>query len=327
MTDYSQLSKEQLITKIEELQTLLDTFIEEKNSQELLDFPWIGNLGSWYWYVKTNRTICNVHKILALGFSEDELPEQLGYEFFTEKLHPEDYERVMENMRDHLYGRSAAYDVTYRIRTKENTYKWFYDRGKITRRDEAGKPELVSGIVFDITEQKQMEELLEQKNQQLLELSSTDYLTGLYNRRALVEKLDYEIRRADRYQSPLSILFVDIDHFKRINDTYGHTVGDQTLRQVAEIFRKLLRNTDIAGRYGGEEFLIILPGCSQDDGFVVAEKLRSACQDFLFDSGVRLTISGGLAGYHGDALPGLVERADQCLYLAKEGGRNRIGVL
>ncbi|MHC1771290.1 MAG: GGDEF domain-containing protein [Flexilinea sp.] len=324
MGEYDTLSKEKLIEKIIELQILLEAIKAEKNSQELLDFPWVGNLGNWYWYLKSNRVICNDQKILALGYCKEEIPENIGFEFFTEKLHPDDYEPVMENMRNHLYGKSPAYETTYRIKTKDNNWIWFYDRGKITRRNEFGKPELVTGIVFDITEQKRMEELLEQQNRQLLELSNTDYLTNIYNRRALFEKLDYEIRRAERSKNPLSILILDIDHFKQINDTYGHLVGDKILTRMAKHIKKMVRDTDIVGRYGGEEFLVIFPECSKDEGFKIAEKIRLSIRDSEFESNIKITISGGIAEYKGQTIDSLIESADNYLYKAKEKGRNQI---
>ncbi len=326
MNELEMLSKQELITRVNELQILLNAFKEEKDNWELLNFPWIGNLGNWYWYVKSNHVVFNEAKIIALGYHKEDIPGKIGFDFFTGKLHPDDYERVMDNMRSHLYGKSPVYETTYRIQTKDGRWVWFYDRGKITKRDENGKPELVAGIVFDITEQKRMEELLEKQNQQLLELSRTDPLTGLFNRRVLDEKLDYEIRRAQRIKSHLSLLMLDIDHFKHINDTYGHLTGDKILVRVAEILKETIRNIDIVGRFGGEEFLIIFPDCSLSDGAGIAEKIRTTVMQSAFISTIQVTISGGIVEYRDDAIDEFTERADKCLYQAKENGRNRIEI-
>ncbi len=106
MTDsYESLSKKELIARLRELQSMLNAIREESNYQELLNFPWVGNLGNWYWYIKTNRVIFNDSKVLALGYSKDEVPAEIGFEFFTDKIHPDDHDRVMNNMRDHLYGK------------------------------------------------------------------------------------------------------------------------------------------------------------------------------------------------------------------------------
>ncbi len=279
-----------------------------------MDFPWAGNLGSWYWYIKTNHVICNDQKIFALGFQKEDIPAQIGFEFFTDKIHPDDFERVMNNMRDHLYGRSFVYDTSYRIRTTDGQWKWFYDRGKITKRDEDGKPVLLTGILFDISEQKAMEELLETQNRQLIELSSTDYLTKILNRKALMEKLDYEIRRITRTKADLCIFMIDADHFKKVNDTYGHLTGDKILIQMTQIIQKTIRNTDFFGRFGGEEFIVVFPDCDLPGGLEVAERIRAAIQDTIFESDIKMTISGGIVAYQGETIDQMIEIADKLLY-------------
>ncbi len=221
-------------------------------------------------------------------------------------------------------ARSPVYETTYRIQTKDNRWVWFYDRGKITQRDDSGKPEMLVGIVFDVTEQKRIETLLQQQNEKLIELSSIDTLTGIFNRRILFERLDYELKRVERTKKPLSVIIMDIDHFKQVNDDYGHLVGDQVLTQVARLLQQSVRKTDIVGRYGGEEFLIILPDCSAAEGSKVAEKIRTAVQDAVFDSDLKVTISGGVAEYKDQSIEKLVDDADNYLYEAKQKGRNKI---
>jgi len=318
------LSRQELIDKLNELEVLLETIKKEKENHELLQFPWVGNLGNWHWYVKSNRVVFNDAKVLALGYSKDEIPSEVGFEFFTEKIHRDDYERVMDNMRRHLYGETPAYETTYRIKTRNAHWLWFYDRGKVTKRDKNGKPELVSGIVFDVSEQKRMEELLEAKNRRLEEMSRRDYLTDLYNRRALMEKLDFEIKRRNRTKTSLSVVMLDLDHFKQVNDTHGHQVGDQVLVQVADLLRKTVREIDIVGRYGGEEFLVILPDCPAKEAVNVAERIRAGVAGFDFNLSLKLTISGGVAEYIGGNSDNLIEIADQNLYFAKNSGRNKI---
>jgi diguanylate cyclase len=323
VVDYSLFSKEELSKKIKELETLLDVIQAQHENQELLKFAWIGNLGNWYWYIKSNRVICNASKFTVLGYSKEEIPTDIGFEFFTDKLHPDDYNRVMDDMRSHLQGKVPVYETMYRIKTKDGQWMWFYDRGKITRYDENGKPELIEGIVFDITEQKKVEKLLEDQNQKLLEMSTTDYLTKVYNRRALHEKLDYEIRRCKRKKNQLSVVMLDIDNFKKINDTHGHLTGDKVIVQVARIISKEVRNIDIVGRYGGEEFLLILPDCSFQNGYLVAERIRSEIQDFVFEDNIKVTISGGVAQYEDETAEALIDSADKYMYQAKKK-RNRI---
>lgn len=324
MSEFKTKTKEELIKKIEELEALIKTIREEKDTQDNLNFQWTGNLGHWYWYRETNRVLFNEKKIEALGYKRNEIPDNIGYDFFTSKIHPEDYDLVMDNMRDHLYGRSPAYEISYRIKTKSENWKWFYDRGVITKRDDAGKPEIISGVVFDITEQKEMESLLVQQNQQLLELSQTDPLTGINNRRALMEKLEYEMLRSKRANSNLCILLLDIDFFKKINDTYGHMIGDKVLKLVADSLKSSLRKTDIIGRYGGEEFLIVLPDCRLADGIQVAEKIRMGISQIEFEIKLQVTVSGGVADFQNNSIDEMIKTADDLLYKAKQKGRNRI---
>lgn len=324
MDRYSEFSTNMLINRIKELEILVDSLKEEKNKEELLNFPWLGNLGHWYWNVKSNDVIYNDQKILALKYTKDEIPNKIGFEFFTEKLHLEDYDRVMDNMRQHLYGYTPVYEVEYRIQAKDGSWKWYYDRGKVTKRDENGKPLLVAGIVFDITVQKEMELKIEEQNNELLKIVNIDYLTKIFNRKALYEKLEFEIASLNRYKDDLSVLMIDIDYFKTINDVHGHLVGDSVLKQVAEIIKSNLRETDIVGRYGGEEFLIILPRTNMEQGFIVAERIRKSIQDTDFLNKIKATISGGLKGYNGELMNELLNEADKCLYIAKNNGRNNI---
>ena len=324
MTSYKEISKELLIEKIEELDILVGALRQEKNDTELLKFPWVGNLGHWHWNVKANSVICNDAKILALNYSKEEIPKEIGFEFFTSKLHPEDYENVMENMREHLIGNIAVHEVEYRIQTKEGGWKWYYDRGKIVKRDDKNKPLLLSGIVFDITEKKEMELLIKRQNEKLEELVRFDYLTKALNRRGLVKELKSQVSISKQNKEKLSIIMMDIDKFKVVNDTKGHLVGDKVLIQVSETIKKNMLGTDFVGRYGGEEFLIILPKTSREEAYIVGERIRKSIKDEEFANGTRITISGGVKEYEGESIDAFIDEADKYLYHAKENGRNKI---
>jgi len=175
----------QLSAKVAELEKFIDEIVQEKNSYELLNFPWVGNLGQWYWLVQSNKVYFNDKKVTTLGYSMDEVPEEVGFDFFTSKLHKDDYDNVMDNMRDHLKGKRESYEVEYRIRTKDGSYKWYYDRGKVTKTDDNDKPLLLSGIVFDVSKNKEIENELKIANSQLHDLLIHDDLTKVYNRRYL----------------------------------------------------------------------------------------------------------------------------------------------
>jgi two-component system cell cycle response regulator len=176
--------------------------------------------------------------------------------------------------------------------------------------------EEVLAIVRDFTDQRQAEKMAE-----------TDPLTNIYNRRKFSRVLDLEIQRVERYDRSLSIVLLDIDHFKRVNDTYGHDTGDYVLRRVTELIKDNIRITDILARYGGEEFVIILPETDVKGASRQIERMRKTIEKTSFDGVGNLTISAGIVGYMGgDSCKSMITRADKALYLAKEEGRNRVRI-
>lgn len=173
-------------------------------------------------------------------------------------------------------------------------------------------------------ELKQNEQKLEQKNELLLSQAIVDGLTGLYNHRYLYDRLEEEIKRHKRHNNcAFSILMIDIDHFKAINDTHGHLTGDEILKAVSNLLKANLRQTDIAGRYGGEEFLLILPETGLDEACLVAEKIRKSVEGSVFIKNIKFSISIGVSTYSGETASELAEKADKNLYQAKSSGRNR----
>ncbi len=168
-------------------------------------------------------------------------------------------------------------------------------------------------------------ESLRKKNEELQRLSITDGLTGLYNRRHLMETLDSERRRADRSQRTFAILMVDVDHFKKFNDRFGHQAGDEVLLRVAGILRKCTRDVDFAGRYGGEEFCLLLSESTLEGAVEVGERIRSELAAVTFE-GDRVTVSVGAAEYptDGQSVEAVLSSADAALYQAKRKGRDRV---
>jgi diguanylate cyclase (GGDEF)-like protein/PAS domain S-box-containing protein len=314
---------ELLKSKIRELEALVNILEQSQKESELLDFPWIGNLGRWNWLIQSNEVHFNPAKATNLGYSLDELPEKVGFEFFTQKLHPDDYDDVMQNMRNHLEGRSNAYEVEYRIKRKDGSYAWYYDRGKVSKYTDKNTPLIISGIVFDVSKNKELELELKIANEKLKQIAFLDELTHLANRRLLLEKLESEYNRANRYSETFSIVMVDIDHFKRINDTYGHNTGDLVLQNLANILSSRARDTDVVSRWGGEEFIILLPHTNIRDAKTVAESIRQAVSHASLGINERVTISLGVSEYRKSISPNkLIEEADCLLYEAKCNGRN-----
>lgn len=176
---------------------------------------------------------------------------------------------------------------------------------------------------------------LTSENQKLYQLAITDGLTKLVNRRYFIERLNAEFARARRFNGRVGVVICDIDFFKKVNDTYGHTVGDRVLKQVSGILSSTVRGIDLAGRYGGEEFVLMLPETAIEGVTFVAEKVRKAIEEFDFSptdpedlpGPAHLTISLGCAAYPeipAEQAQALLEAADQALYRAKQGGRNRV---
>lgn len=169
----STLSKEEMISKINELESKINILKKEKENnilrereriitEEKLEFSWAGNLGRWDWDYRTGDVAFNPLKVQTLGYQMQEVESKVDW--FTAQIHPDDYDKAMNNMREHLIGEKPAYEVEYRMKTKDGSYKWFYDRGKVVERDPEGKPVRLTGIVFDITDRKQSEiELREAK--------------------------------------------------------------------------------------------------------------------------------------------------------------------
>ena len=159
------------------------------------------------------------------------------------------------------------------------------------------------------------------------QLAYVDGLTGIFNRRFFELRISEEIERARRFQTGMAVIMVDIDHFKRLNDEFGHLLGDEVLRQVSSIFHQQLRKIDVVCRYGGEEFSILLSQTNLQHAVSVAEKLRRMVETWQFPGVPRpVTISAGAATYpdHGTTRDDLVKAADAGLYAAKQAGRNRV---
>jgi len=204
--------------------------------------------------------------------------------------------------------RKATGEEVYRIVTKRRSV--YLD----------GDP-VVVGIDHHITRWRVAE-------RELKRLAEEDALTGIANRRHFRNEAEHALRRANRYREVVSIIMFDLDHFKHVNDTWGHNVGDEVLKEAVKRSVSSLRNTDFAGRWGGEEFVVLLVHTALDEASIVAERLRAAIasEAFLTSAGnIPVTISGGVTQWlKGDTFDSLIERADAALYRAKESGRNKM---
>jgi diguanylate cyclase (GGDEF)-like protein/PAS domain S-box-containing protein len=182
------------------------------------------------------------------------------------------------------------------------------------------KETFFSGIVRDITKRKQLES-------EMHILATTDSLTHVFNRIKYNELIKREIERSRRYDHPLSLIMFDIDHFKKVNDTYGHMVGDSVLCTLSQLVKINLRETDFLVRWGGEEFVIIAPETDLPKAVNLAERIRKATEDYQFDQAGRITVSFGVAEFHKDDTEDvLIKKADDAMYMAKKKGKNRVEI-
>ncbi len=239
-------------------------------------------------------------------------PEELEGRSLLEITDPADHARATEEARK-VFGGAVSDSLETRVQARDGGWHWL-------RTSSFFEPE--EGLVYarstDVTERKAIQDEREAMLAEIQNLASSDALTGLPNRRALDDQLPREMARALRAESPLCLAIVDIDHFKTYNDTHGHLAGDMVLRQCAASWDGELRGEDTIVRFGGEEFLVILPSCDPTDAAEIVERLRAATPDGL-------TCSAGLARWRpGESVDDLLGRADAALYEAKGAGRDRL---
>jgi len=254
-------------------------------------------------------------------------------EFFFSIVHPDDRQKVADyNAR--LYQSAGSFNIEYRIITHGGEIKWLRSYDQHLVRDKGRQ--MIQGMMFDVTLQKKQELILAEAFQTITEqnvkldlLSRTDPLTGLENRRSFLKLLNVEINRYRRQKDTFSLVMLDIDHFKAINDVHGHDVGDKALVSLSDTFKANLRTIDHMGRWGGEEFLILLVSSSSPQALLVIEKLQDILKQTTIESTrggeLFITFSAGIVEpREGESAEDLIKRADLTMYRAKAAGRNRI---
>ena len=279
----------------------------------------------------------------VLGYKANEL--QSTTEGYFELVHPDDRATLQTETQRHFDGESPSFQCEFRMRTKEGGWRWVVSRGRLLSRTAEGLPLRMIGTHTDITARKVAEVAMSRTNvklhaqieeiralqSQLAEQAVRDPLTALFNRRYLDETLDREVARARREGNPLSMVMLDVDHFKNLNDSYGHQAGDQVLKALADLLREGTRAEDVPCRYGGEEFLVLLPSMSLENARERAEHWRRQLEQHTFTFGnfsLTATASFGVSSYphHGKTPDELTRTADAALYQAKHNGRNRVEV-
>jgi diguanylate cyclase (GGDEF)-like protein/PAS domain S-box-containing protein len=297
----------------------------EENERRLTLALKSGNFGIWDWDIKKNVMLWNDRMYEIYGVSRDSV--KVVIEAWQNGIHIDDRDRVLENVRTSVLG-GKTYNTEFRIVQPDGGVRHLKADG-IAIRDADGKSSRMISLINDITEHKRMEEELKDNEKRYRELSIIDDLTQLYNSRYFYQQLKMEIDRIDRYKQPLTLLLLDLDDFKHFNDTYGHIEGDLVLSRFGGVVKRCLRQTDSVFRYGGEEFTILLPMTTSEDGAVTAERIREECKKENFSpipgKDVRVTVSIGLAQYKPrEEIKAFVHRVDQLMYQAKKNGKDRI---
>lgn len=275
-------------------------------------------LGMWDWQPQTHALEFNRIAARMLGYGRSEIASNV--QSVRALAHPEDEAGLVAEMEAHLAGTRPFFETDVRMQHKTGGHVWTNMRGRVTEVDSRGKPVRVTGMLIDISRRKALESELER-------LAITDELTGLFNRRHGTDVLNNEILRAQRTGQPLSFILLDLDHFKRVNDRFGHEAGDRVLSDVAALLRNRLRRTDAVARWGGEEFAIILPDTARDGGHEFAVDLLERMAEIKNPDGEGISASFGVVDYRGDeSASELVRRADRLMYRAKHAGRARVEV-
>ena len=238
-------------------------------------------------------------------------------------VHADDRARVADVIRTQT-GRRTGGEETFRLLRPDGDVRWVRLRCYPVA-DVEGNVTRSAATAVDVTELKHTQQQLEHANAELERQAFFDRLTGAANRRYFESLLDREAERAERYGTPFALVMFDLDHFKRVNDTWGHDTGDVVLQEVARIADERLREPDVLGRWGGEEFMILLPGDSVAQAGVAAEAVRARVAEHGFPQVGQVTISLGVAGHRpGEPRKELLRRVDEALYRAKREGRNRV---
>ena len=280
--------------------------------------------GIWYWDMEKPEEEWYSDRFWTfLGYDPSE-KKPLSKEW-QDIIYQEDLEVAIANFNAHCQDPNHPYDQVVRYHHKDGHTIWVRCRG-LAIRDENGVPIRMLGAHTDITELKELE-------QELKDMAITDHLTGLPNRRGFVDHFNWAVCHSCRNKQPISIALVDIDHFKSVNDSFGHDQGDKTLIDVATVLNTSTRKIDFVSRWGGEEFVVLMHETDSIEAFQVCDRIRNQISNSVCIGRQNITVSMGVCTWTPtagkgcsacDILDTFVQRADKALYKAKKTGRNKV---
>lgn len=274
------------------------------------------NDGIWDWHVPSDAIFFSTRAYRMLGYEPPGGPVRLAE--YGALVHPDDLQAIVKSYRDHVEGRHLLYQAELRVRHRNGSYVWLLKRGKVVERDAQGQPVRAVGTLTDISQRKHLEAALEHA-------ASHDPLTGLANRAGFDRALEQARRRLVRDGALFAVLLIDIDHFKTVNDRYGHMAGDLLLTTAARRLQAAIRAGDLVARYGGDEFAMVAAGKSKEEFAAMADRLHTHLSRPVEVEGLVLpaSFSIGMAVADDASLDAaaLIAEADAALYAAKDAGR------
>ncbi|WP_019555735.1 putative bifunctional diguanylate cyclase/phosphodiesterase [Thiomicrorhabdus arctica] len=274
------------------------------------------NTGLWEWNLETGVFYYSETYIELLGYSPLKAPK------YRNGIHPDDFKKSDAKLRRHLEQESPAYTSELRKKTAKKGYEWFYESGQVIERDALGKPLRLIGTLRNISRRKKSEALI-------LSQTYRDDLTQLPNRKMFNDRLEQAILHSKHHGGEFAVVFLDLDNFKDVNDTLGHSMGDTLLIETAKRISHCVRDTDTVSRIGGDEFILLLPELNETNiiNRILHEILGTLREPFILDADNKLFISAsmGVTIYPDDAsnAESLLKNADQAMYAAKNLGRNQ----
>lgn len=282
---------------------------------------------------------CNCDKDWTIHFINNAIEELTGFSpndliqnkvrTFASIVHPDDNPKILATVEEAM-AKAEPWTVEYRLITVNGETKWVAETG-VAIYSETGELQFLDGFILDITERKKIQLALKASQQQIRDMAFTDSVTGLANRNLFSDRLDQLILDSKRYNAEFALLFIDLDHFKTVNDNHGHLVGDKLLSMAGERISSSFRESDVVARFGGDEFLVIVKNTSgTDDMEHLATSLlkKMAASYYIDDMELCVTCSIGIAFFSNDKFSSLeiIQQADKAMYAAKLAGKNHFKI-
>ncbi|MER2174562.1 MAG: sensor domain-containing diguanylate cyclase [Carnobacterium sp.] len=319
------LSREELLIQVDSLNRWNKELLHTIQESEQLEYGWTGNLGQWFWNCTTNEVEFNSLKVEAIGYQKEDLPEKVPYQFFTDKIHPEDKKEVMRTMKEHMLNKIPIWEVKYRIQAKDGSWRVYQDRGRVTERDKNGAPLFLKGIVFDVTKEEQEREQLTVKNKNLINQIKVDTLTHLHTRSSIIVEMAKCANKSKEENYPLSVIFLNIDKYSKYEEEFGLLLSEEILKTLGQLIQSVIQEKYVAGRYRESVFLILLENIPKEEAYNLAETIRKTVLETFFVIPNQISISGGITVYDpSETISELVQKASGNLEVAKNNGGNQI---